>query len=149
MSHDGSHEAAQVSADTPTSIPPMPSVRRDQVYRGTPYLPTDSTSLRCNIGWQDYRKGGPSFVVTRLGWLRAMRVVERFPLTERGWESAWRALTNLDPAAAEAIAARLAKRAASSREADALAALDRQSLGVLRRVTAAGQRPRLRSAIPG
>jgi hypothetical protein len=133
VSHDGSHEAAQVRADTPTSIPPMPSARRDQVYRGTPNLLTEAV-LRHNIGWQDFRKAGPCFVVTRLGWLGAIRVVERFPLTEQGWESAWRALTNLDPAAAAAIAGRLAKRAASSSEAEALAALDAEALFVLRRV---------------
>jgi hypothetical protein len=134
VSHDGSHEAAQVSADTPTSIPPMPSVGRDQFYRGTPNV-LAAASLRHNLGWQDYRKAGPSIVVTRLGRLGAIRVVGRFPLTEQGWESAWRALTNLDPAAADTIAARLANRAANRRASEALAALDREALCVLRRVT--------------
>jgi hypothetical protein len=131
VSHDRGEEAAQVSADLLPSIPAMPSVPHAQLYSGTPYLLADST-LRHNLGWQDHRKAGPSFVVTRLGRFMAIRTVERFPLTEQGWASAWQALSGLDHSAAAAIAARLAKREAGRRAADALAALAGESLCCLR-----------------
>ncbi len=133
VSHDHGEEAAQVGAELLPSIPAMPSVPRAQLYSGTPYLLADS-SLRHNLGWQDHRKAGPSFVVTRLTRLSAIKVVERFPMTEQGWASAWRALSGLDTSAAAAIAARLAKQEAGRRAAEALAALDGESLRCLGRV---------------
>jgi Short C-terminal domain len=134
VSHDHGDEAAQVSADLVPPIPAMPSVPRSELYPGTPYLLADST-LRYNLGWQDHRKPGPSFVVTRNSRLGAIRIVERFPLTEQGWTGAWRTLSGRDARAAVALAAQLAKREAGRREADALAALDGESLCCLWRVT--------------
>jgi len=120
-----------------SSIPAMPSVEPDQLYRGSPYLLVDY-AVHHSIGWQDHRKAGPSLVVVRLGWVGSARVKDRFPLTEQGWESAWRALSSVDPSAAAVIAARLADQAARKGAAAALDALDHTSLCHLRRVTFKG-----------
>lgn len=130
VSNDHGEEAAQVTADLPPPVPAMPSVARHELYAGTPYLLAGS-SLRHNLGWQDHRKAGPSFVVTRLSRVGAIKVVERFPLTEQGWAGAWRALSDLDTSAATAVAAPLAGREAGRRAAQALAALDGESLRCL------------------
>lgn len=132
MSHDGPQEAPQDSA-APSSTPAMPSVTPSEVYRGPPRLLLDY-GVRHSLGWQDNRRAGPSFVVARTGSGR-VKAAERFPLTETGWANAWQALVRRDPAAAEAIAADLAKREAVSRAAAALTALNSRSLCVLWSVT--------------
>jgi hypothetical protein len=121
----------------PPSIPAMPSVSPDLLFRGSPHLLVD-TDVHHSLGWQDHRKAGPSLVVLRLGWLSSVKVKARFPLTELGWESAWRALSSVDPHAAAAVAARLADQAAREGAARALDALDHESLCHLRRVTFKG-----------
>lgn len=133
VSNNGSQEAPQVSAGPLLSAPAMPSVPREPVYRGRPYLLLEE-DVRHSLGWRHDRKAGPSFVVARLSRLGTARVAERFPLTEQGWASAWRALSNRDADAAAAIAAMFAKREAAGRAAAALAALDAESLRCLRRV---------------
>jgi hypothetical protein len=137
VSHDGSQQAPQADAGPLPSVPAMPSVPLSQIYRGRPYLLLES-GLRHSLGWQDDRKAGPSFIVARLPRLSSVKVTERFPLTEQGWASAWRALADLDGSAAAAIAAMLAKREPSRRAAAALAALDAESLYCLRRVICNG-----------
>jgi hypothetical protein len=111
----------------------MPGVPDAQLYRGTPYL-LDSGERSHSVGWQDDRKAGPSFVVTRQRMLGRIKVTERFPLTEQGWAGAWQALSDRDADAAAAIAAMLAKREAARRAAAGLAALDAESLRCLRSV---------------
>jgi hypothetical protein len=138
VSHDGSQQAPQAHAGPLPSVPAMPSVPPSQIYRGRPYLLLES-GLRHSLGWQDDRKVGPSFVVVRLSRLSSVvKVAERFPLTEQGWASAWRALADLDGSAAAAIAAMLAKREPTRRATAALAALDAESLYCLRRVISNG-----------
>jgi hypothetical protein len=66
--------------------------------------------------------------------LDAVKVVDRFPFTEQGWASAWRALANADASAARAVAAELAAREAGERAAATLAALSADSLACLRHV---------------
>jgi hypothetical protein len=119
----------------PTSIPAMPSVSRGMLYKGTPDLLVDY-GVRHSLGWQDHRKG-PSFVMVRLR-VTGTVVKARFPLTEPGWESAWRALVSVDPSAATAVAAKLAAREARDSAVAALAALDHGSLCTLRSVTFKG-----------
>jgi uncharacterized protein YbjQ (UPF0145 family) len=65
------------------------------------------------IGWQwnPSQKGGPQFVITARTAMGGLKTVERFPLTEDGWQSAWRSLAQ-DPVAAHKVSARLAQRAA-------------------------------------
>jgi hypothetical protein len=111
----------------------MPSVPRDQLYRGTPYLLMEG--LRHSLGWQDVRRAGPYFVVTVRRPGGSIKVLQRFPLSEQGWTEAWQALSRLDAGAAAAIEVRLGKREASRREAEALAALDARSLCYLRSVS--------------
>jgi len=134
VSNNGSHETRQVGADTQPSIPAMPSVPRGELYRGMPFLLLDAGGLRHNLGWQDDRNAGPSFVVVRLSPLGAVKVKERFPLTEQGWANAWRALSGRDASAAAAVAAALVKREAAGRKSATLAALDAESLVCLRRL---------------
>lgn len=133
MASGGGYE--QAGADNAPSIPPMPSVSPGTLYRGTPDLLVDH-GVRHSLGWQGHRKAGPSFVMVRLRW-SGTAVKARFPLTEQGWESAWRELSSVDPSAAAAVAAKLARVARASATA-ALAALDHGSLCSLRRVTFKG-----------
>jgi hypothetical protein len=114
----------------------MPVVTPGMLYRGTPDLLVDY-GVRHSLGWQDHRRAGPSFVLVRLRW-SGTAVKARFPLTEQGWESAWRALSSVDPRAAAAVAAKLGARAARDSATAALAALDHGSLCSLPRVTFKG-----------
>lgn len=132
MSSDGFQPESSASAEALTPVPAMPHVSPETLYRGTPHLLVYE-GVRHSLGWQDSRKAGPSFVVTRQRALDRTEVKERFPLTEQGWDSAWRALSGLDPSAAAAIAATLAEREAIWRAK----ALDASGLS-LRRVLFAG-----------
>ena len=133
MSDNDSREPALVGTDLSPSIPAMPTVPRDELYR-TPHLLLYS-GRRHSIGWQDYRKAGPSFVVARLSRLENIKVTERFPLTEQGWADAWQVFSGRDAGAATTVAARLAEREGRGRTSSAFAALDAESLCYLRRVT--------------
>jgi len=133
VSHDGSQKVPQASAGLAPSAPEMPSVAPADLYSGTPNL-LRASGVRHSLGWQDDRKAGPSFVVVRLSRLDNIKVIERFPLTEQGWATAWRALAALDAEAAVAVGARLARREAGRRGAAALDALDAGSLCCLRYV---------------
>jgi hypothetical protein len=69
------------------------------------------------------------------------KVVERYPLTEAGWTSAWQALTREDPDAAEKVRARLTEREREQRDLDQrfgttpeIAELDSRSLASAFRV---------------
>jgi len=134
--HDDSQAAPQADAGLLSSIPAMPTWARADlsIYRRSPYLLLYS-DVRRSIGWQDDRKAGPSFVVARFGPLGRVTVKERFPFTEQGWVSAWRALAGVDPNAAAAIRAELARSERNRRSAASIAALDAESLGYLRRMT--------------
>lgn len=135
--------------------PAMPDVPADSLYRGMPRLLLDGH--RHSLGWQVSGKSGPGFVVTRLSWPDRIKVRERFPLTEQGWESAWRTLSGLDSRAAEAIAKALAEQESGRRATAAVAALDHASQLWLRPVTFTGgsggaplaQGQDLRPAVPG
>lgn len=133
MSHHGSQEAPQAGASPLPPAPAMPIVPGHELYRGTPRLVLES-DLRHSVGWQVDRKAGPSFVVARLSRMSTIKVKERFPLTEQGWDSAWRALSDLDATAATAVAVRLAEQAESRRAAAAWTAVGAESLCSLRHV---------------
>jgi Short C-terminal domain len=136
-SNDGAQQMRPANAGSQDSVPAMPSVPPEQLFRGAPYTLLDF-GARHSLGWQDDRKAGPSFVVVRLSRLGTPKVKERFPLTEQGWAKAWHRLCGLDTGAAAAIEARLARREAGSRARAALAALDAESLCCLPRVTFTG-----------
>jgi hypothetical protein len=122
----------RANASQPPPIPAMPRVTPGMLYRGSPDLLVDY-GVKHSLGWQDHRRSGPSFVVVRVKW-SGTAVKARFPLTEQGWASAWQALSGLDPSAAAAVGAKLARQAARDDAAAALAALDHGSLCSLRRV---------------
>jgi putative oligomerization/nucleic acid binding protein len=134
MGDDDSHEATLADAGLSPSIPAMPAVPREELFRGSPYLLMYS-DVRHSIGWRDDRKAGPSFVVARIGLLGRITVTERFPLTEQGWADAWQVIAGRDAGAATVIAARLAAREGRGRTSSALAALDAESLCYLRGMT--------------
>lgn len=77
----------------------MPVIRPSE-QTGSPYPLVEG--LGYGVGWQyrSQKHGGPVFVTLGRGALGAQKVIERFPLTEAGWEMAWDALARLDPAAA-------------------------------------------------
>jgi hypothetical protein len=134
MSHDDPQDAQQSSAALrPT--PPMPDVASSELYPGAPQLLVIS-GVRHSLGWQVDRKAGPCFVLARAG-LR-VSVTERFPLTDEGWAQAWAALVALDPAAAEAIVASLARRDRRGRAVADLAAVAAETLCFLGRMTFKG-----------
>jgi len=77
----------------------MPTIRPVE-QTGSPYPLVEG--IRHGIGWQylSQKHGGRVFVTLGRGSLGARKVIERYPLTEAGWEMAWDALTRLDPRAA-------------------------------------------------
>jgi hypothetical protein len=93
---DTDEHRAEARPDAP-AIPPTPpwGILRDPI----PIVDEGQYTL----GWQNARKVGPCFVMIRLGAIGARRVLERFPMTEEGWASAWSALVNVDPDAARRI----------------------------------------------
>jgi hypothetical protein len=113
-----------------SSVPAMPVVPADDLYRGSPYLLVQF-GQRYSIGWQDGKKDGPWFVIARISRLDTARVVDRFPMTEAGWVKAWRALVRLDAEAARAAAARLAALAAVRQALAELAQLNAASVSYL------------------
>jgi hypothetical protein len=123
--NNGSQETPRATGDLLPSVPSMPTVAPDNVYRGAPYILLQG--LRHCVGWQDARKAGPSFVVTSRRPGGGLKVLERFALSERGWAEAWQALSSLDASAAAAVAVRLAELEAGRRAAEALAALAARS----------------------
>jgi hypothetical protein len=118
-------------------IPAMPTVERSRLYRGAPDLLVQF-GPRHSLGWQDHRKAGSSFVVVRLGRIGGVKVTSRFPLTEQGWESAWRKLSDLDADAAASVRAQLATMEAATSATAALEALDAETVRCLRPMTYKG-----------
>jgi hypothetical protein len=118
--NNGPQETPRATGDLLPALPSMPTVAPDDVYRGAPYVLLQG--LRHCVGWQDTRKAGPGFVVTTRRPGGGLKVLQRFPLSERGWAEAWQALSVIDASAAAAVAARLAELEAGRRAAEALAA---------------------------
>jgi hypothetical protein len=135
-SHNGPGEPPGAGVSQLAALPPMPNVTPAQLSHSADILL--ATERRYSLGWQDHRKAGPSFIVIREDWLGSLRVIERFPLTEQGWASAWSALAGTDASAARALAAGLAEREARRSRASAVAALDREKLSFLVRVKFSG-----------
>jgi hypothetical protein len=138
MNHDDSGESLQVSdGQLAAAAPDMPSVPAYDLFRGRPRLLLETGGFRHSLGWQE-RKTGPVFVLARLREYASLKIIQRYPFDEQGWASAWRALSELDPQAAAATAARLAEKEAGRRAVAALAALDAESVSCLRRLTFTG-----------
>jgi hypothetical protein len=133
MSHDGPEDAHPLSAGPLPATPAMPSVPSSELHSGSPFLLLEYGS-RNNLGWENSRKDGPRFVIARTSRFGRSKAAEGFPMTEQGWASAWRTLSDLDAGAAAAAATTLEKRAARGQAAAALAAMDAESLCSLRLV---------------
>ena len=103
----GRHEAVAARVDAPA----MPAVAPGTLYR-SPYLIVQG-GQRYTLGWQDTRKDGHCFVVTRTNVMDSVKVLDRFPLTEDGWARAWAALVKFDAGAAQAVAKKIQERLAA------------------------------------
>ena len=116
---------------TDPGAPPMPQVAVDRLSPDTPHLILEG-GRRYSLGWMDHRTSGPSFVLARLRWSGAVKIRERFSLTEQGWQSAWQALSTADPEAAAVTTVKLRAREARLRAAADQAAREAESLLHLR-----------------
>jgi len=134
VTDDGTQEARDRDERSLPPIPATPTVPRSQLIRGRPHLLAEY-GLRHSLGWQDHRTTGPSFVVVRLSRIDKVKVTSRFPLTDQGWESAWRTLSGLDADAAAAVSAQLAVIETRRNAAATLAELDARTVCRLRRMT--------------
>ena len=95
----------------------MPQVDPSKLTSKQPILLADShASLSHGVGWQRQpgSAGGADFIVYKTSLVAGVKVVERYPLTERGWVSAWTGLVRRDPASARSILSRLAARKAAA-----------------------------------
>lgn len=133
MSDDGSKSASPPETNVPPVVPAMPDVLASSLSRGTPELIVEG-GVRHSLGWQDHRSAGPGFVLARLRWAGSVKVRQRFPLTDEGWQDAWRALRAVDARSANVVEATLRAQAARRSAAADREALDAQSLYRLMRV---------------
>jgi uncharacterized protein YbjQ (UPF0145 family) len=100
------------------SVPAMPVIRDGEKYSsGLPFALMEG--LPCTIGWQwrSVGSGGPAFVIISRGRMGGYKILDRFPLTEDGWASAWQSLVQTDAAAAGKVAAALSARDAAATRA--------------------------------
>jgi uncharacterized protein YbjQ (UPF0145 family) len=107
----------QAASRMPGSIPAMPTIHEGEKHAsGLPHPILDG--LPRTIGWQwlSAVKGGPSFVIIGRGAMGGYKILERFPMSEDGWASAWQSLEQADNAAAEKVATVLAAREAEDAE---------------------------------
>ncbi len=80
-----------------SSVPAMPRVGSQEIWHDSPFLLLNGVR-GYSLGsqrWPD-KKGGPGFVVARVGRAGSAKLVERFPFTEEGWRRAWLQLVALD-----------------------------------------------------
>jgi|HubBroStandDraft_2_1064218.scaffolds.fasta_scaffold400250_2 uncharacterized protein YbjQ (UPF0145 family) len=102
-------------------IPAMPVVDVSERKDRYPVLLADAVTLRHSLGWQrrPSAEGDACFVVIKLGNWTGQKVVERFPLTQKGWAAAWSSLRRLDPGSADLVRQILARRDLEPRTARA------------------------------
>ncbi len=77
------------------AVPAMPVIRGHE--RNPWPSPLAADGKRPVLGWQfaNPRNGGPCFVIMRQSALTSWKILERFPLTEQGWEAAWRRFASM------------------------------------------------------
>lgn len=102
------------------SAPEMPTVDASKLAR-SPTLFVDSTKLQHTLGWQRSAgmDGGACIAVCRLSGM-AIKVIERFPLTEAGWAQAWANLVDRDAVSAQLMLEILARQAAAREAREAV-----------------------------
>jgi len=91
--------------------PPPPEIRTAE-WQSWPILL--GSDRRLTLGWQarPEGKGGKCYIVGRDSIVGAVKIIERFPATEAGWEQAWQCLMNLEPSREAELRAKLDARAA-------------------------------------
>lgn len=131
------------------SVPPAPGVRPEEIWPGVPNVLLDAE--RYTIGWQGWpeKKGGASYVTVRRSPMGALKIVERYPLTDAGWAQAWRAFAQLDPAAAAKVLPVLARRAEAATGFAQRRELNERSLAHLPAVVFVGGYPTGGELAPG
>lgn len=126
------------------AVPPRPVIDSGEMYQsGLPFPLIDGLRRTLGWQWQPEGKGGSGFVIIGRGALGGYKIIERFPLTDAGWQTAWEALVLADPAAAQRVTDALAARISKSQErrqtaSGELADLDLRSLTVLVNVALLG-----------
>ena len=112
MTVPGRPDGPNSPASSRQPVPAMPVIRPSERFVGPPYPLLEGP--RPTLGWQEQAesKGGSSFVLMTKNALGSFKVLERFPLSQEGWASAWYALVKANPGAVEKIRETLAARAA-------------------------------------
>ncbi|MDA8322600.1 MAG: SHOCT domain-containing protein [Actinomycetota bacterium] len=119
MTEPGVEESTAVGgAAVPAALPPMPDLKLAPTPSSEPVQLALTSGAKHSIGWQERpeNKGGPCFLVARLTSM-GTKVLQRFPLTNDGWEAAWNLLAATDPPSTTAVARELAARAAARERA--------------------------------
>lgn len=109
-------------SDAPLMPPAMPQIDQSKLTR-LPVLFVDSAQLRHTLGWQRWSgmDDRACFIVCRLTAMAGIKVVDRFPLTEAGWNQAWTALRDRDAASAQLLLELRERRLADAEHAIVLA----------------------------
>src|SRR5229473_3015787 len=83
VSPDSSGEDLYMVPAPASSVPEMPRVGSQEIWHDSPFLLLKGVR-GYSIGWQRWpdKKGGPGFVVARVGRPGSAKLVERFPFTE-------------------------------------------------------------------
>lgn len=72
--------------------PAMPTIREsEKLPGGMPYPLVDGLTRTLGWQWHPDSGGGPAFVLIVRGRMGGCKVPDAFPLTEEGWDAAWRA----------------------------------------------------------
>jgi hypothetical protein len=128
-----------------SAVPAMPVMQSIEEYGDVPHPLVGGLPRMIGWQWKPASKGGPAFVLLKPGALGSPKVVERFPLTQEGWASAWRAYVRESPESAEKCRAQLRVREREERELGQrfgqpaeLVELDSRSLACLRQVALLG-----------
>jgi hypothetical protein len=95
-------------------IPPIPAA--EPMRSDMPFLIPGGGKYM--LGWERWSEssGDPGFVVATVSLLGTPNVVERFPLTEEGWATAWAAFARLQPRKTAKVRDELARHVAKFAE---------------------------------
>jgi hypothetical protein len=115
------------------SVPPKPNPRAAE-WGDWPCLLI--YSRHASVGWQNRRskKGGPCYLVGRESLVGDLKVIERFPYTDKGWAQAWRFLLRQDRTLAQQLQALLAERLAVQRVKAEIERLDASAFEIVKDV---------------
>ena len=107
-------------------IPPPPEISANEWQTWAVLL---VPGRRLSIGWQarPEGKGGKCYLVGRDTVVADVKVIERFPATQAGWEQAWRHLISLEPSREVEMRAKLDARTTQARARAALDELEKRT----------------------